>query len=126
MTDAPEDRDEELEVEPDDDPDRAEGDEEAADEGQADRSAAGRFVAGFLLGTAVGIGVALLFAPAPGEATRERLGRGARRLRDRADDELRELRRHARRRLRRLRSRPVPRAVQRRPIASSRCAASCR
>lgn len=40
----------------------------------------------FLLGIAVGAGIALLFAPQSGEETRRRLSRGARRVRDAAED----------------------------------------
>jgi gas vesicle protein len=40
----------------------------------------------FLIGLAVGAGLALLFAPASGVDTRRRLARGARRMRDAASD----------------------------------------
>ena len=40
----------------------------------------------FLLGAAIGAGIALLFAPRSGLETREELRRGARRVRDRAED----------------------------------------
>ena len=43
-------------------------------------------VSSFLVGLAVGAGVALLFAPRSGEETRRAIGDGARRVRDRASD----------------------------------------
>jgi len=46
----------------------------------------------FLLGAALGAGLALLFAPASGDETRARLRRGVGRLRDTAEDALEELR----------------------------------
>ncbi|HEX9895942.1 MAG TPA: YtxH domain-containing protein [Gemmatimonadales bacterium] len=46
----------------------------------------------FILGAAVGAGVALLLAPASGEDTRRRISRGARRIKDTAVDALEELR----------------------------------
>jgi gas vesicle protein len=42
----------------------------------------------FLLGAAVGAGVALLIAPQSGEETRKKLGEGARKLRDELDDKV--------------------------------------
>ncbi len=47
---------------------------------------AGTGVAMFLLGAAIGAGVALLFAPQSGEETRADLRRGARRLKRKARD----------------------------------------
>ena len=65
---------------------------------------AGAFGLGILAGALVGAGVALLFAPDSGEATRERIATRARRFGVRADegwndlrDELRRLRRRSRR-----------------------------
>jgi gas vesicle protein len=46
----------------------------------------------FILGAAIGAGVALLMAPSSGEETRRRISRGARRLRDTAGDALDDLR----------------------------------
>jgi len=46
---------------------------------------------GFLLGAAVGAGVALLMAPAPGTETRRRIGESAQRLRHTATNRLGEL-----------------------------------
>jgi gas vesicle protein len=46
-------------------------------------------VAAFLWGGIIGAGVALLLAPRTGEETREELQRGARRLRDQAEDAVR-------------------------------------
>ena len=43
-------------------------------------------VGSFLMGLAVGAGIALLFAPRSGEETRRAIGDGARRVRDRASD----------------------------------------
>lgn len=42
----------------------------------------------FLLGAAVGAGVALLLAPASGEETRRRLAEGAKRIGDEIDDKV--------------------------------------
>jgi hypothetical protein len=68
----------------------------------ADRGVAG-FVTGLLVGALVGAGVALLFAPARGDRLRRRLGRGARALRERAQDELEHAARRARREIARRR-----------------------
>jgi gas vesicle protein len=46
----------------------------------------------FILGAALGAGVALLLAPTSGEDTRRRIARGARRVKDTALDALEELR----------------------------------
>jgi gas vesicle protein len=46
----------------------------------------------FILGAALGAGVALLLAPTSGEDTRRRIARGARRVKDTALDALDELR----------------------------------
>jgi len=46
---------------------------------------------GFLLGAAVGAGVALLMAPSTGEETRRRLGESAKRLKATAGNRLHEL-----------------------------------
>ncbi len=62
----------------------------------ADHGAAG-FVTGLLIGTLLGAGVALLFAPVRGDRLRRQLGRGARALRERARDELEDAARRARR-----------------------------
>ena len=50
------------------------------------RGGAGSGVALFLLGAAVGAGLALLFAPQSGDETRAQLRRGARRLKRKARD----------------------------------------
>lgn len=50
------------------------------------RGSAGSGIAMFLLGAAVGAGVALLFAPQSGDDTRAELRRGARRLKRKARD----------------------------------------
>lgn len=49
-------------------------------------------VAAFLWGGIIGAGLALLLAPRSGEETREELQRGARRLRDQAEDAVRDAR----------------------------------
>ena len=46
----------------------------------------------FILGAAIGAGVALLLAPTSGEDTRRRIARGARRVKETALDALEELR----------------------------------
>lgn len=46
-------------------------------------------VGAFLLGTLIGAGVALLFAPRTGEETRAEIRTGVRRLRDRAEESVR-------------------------------------
>lgn len=46
----------------------------------------------FILGAAIGAGVALLLAPSSGEDTRRRIARGAKRVKDTALDALEELR----------------------------------
>ncbi|MEZ5290267.1 MAG: YtxH domain-containing protein [Vicinamibacterales bacterium] len=51
----------------------------------------GSVMLAFLLGTVTGAAVALLFAPATGEETREYLGRKARDSRDRARDTARDV-----------------------------------
>lgn len=71
--------------------------------GSAPGTGARGFLAGMLLGTALGLTVALLFAPEPGDRTRRRIGKGLRRLRDRAEEETEELRERARKRLARVR-----------------------
>lgn len=45
----------------------------------------------FIVGAALGAGLALLFAPASGRETRERLSRGALRLKDQAEELLDEM-----------------------------------
>lgn len=52
----------------------------------ARNSGSGDFVAGFLLGTFVGAVLAFLFAPAPGEETREKLREKGIELRQRAEE----------------------------------------
>lgn len=42
------------------------------------------FVAGLLVGTLIGAALGLLFAPEPGEGTRERVAGGARKFKDAA------------------------------------------
>jgi len=49
-------------------------------------------VAGFILGAAIGAGVALLFAPATGVETRRRLGETAKGLRNRMGDQVSDAR----------------------------------
>jgi gas vesicle protein len=46
----------------------------------------------FLVGAAIGAGVALLLAPASGEETRKKLGEGAKKLGDELDDRVRTAR----------------------------------
>jgi len=53
-----------------------------------DMSRGSSAIAGFVLGTLVGAGVALLLAPTTGEETRRRLGDAARRLREDARGKL--------------------------------------
>ncbi|MEA3407850.1 MAG: YtxH domain-containing protein [Chloroflexota bacterium] len=52
----------------------------------AENSGSGDFVAGFLLGAFVGAVLAFLFAPAPGEETREKLREKGIELRQRAEE----------------------------------------
>ena len=52
----------------------------------ARKSSSGDFVAGFLLGAFVGAVLAFLFAPAPGEETREKLREKGIELRQRAEE----------------------------------------
>ena len=58
-------------------------------------SSAGGILLAFIAGAAVGAAVALLFAPASGEETREYLGQRAREGRDRATEAAREGRERA-------------------------------
>jgi len=44
------------------------------------------FVAGLLVGTLIGAALGLLFAPEPGEETRERVAEGARKFKDAASE----------------------------------------
>ena len=53
-------------------------------------SGGGRVLVAFMIGAAVGAGLALLLAPATGEDTRESLGRRARDGRDRAAEAARK------------------------------------
>ena len=46
----------------------------------------GNFMGGLLLGTAIGVGVGLLYAPKPGAETREMLANRAEELGDRASE----------------------------------------
>jgi gas vesicle protein len=62
---------------------------------------AGTFAAGIAMGVLLGAAVALLFAPAPGEVTRERLRRRLDDAREYAEDEFGELRKRARKELKR-------------------------
>lgn len=55
------------------------------------RDSGGSVMLAFMLGAVTGAAVALLFAPAAGEETREYLGRRAREGRDRARDTARDL-----------------------------------
>ncbi len=48
----------------------------------------GSMMAGFLVGAAVGAGLALIFAPMAGDETRRRITEGARKLKDGATDQL--------------------------------------
>ncbi|MEO5988576.1 MAG: YtxH domain-containing protein [Candidatus Eisenbacteria bacterium] len=48
----------------------------------------GSMMAGFLVGAAVGAGLALIFAPMAGDETRRRLGDGVRKLKDGTTDKL--------------------------------------
>jgi hypothetical protein len=57
------------------------------------------FLAGLILGTVLGLSVALLFAPDAGEDTRRKLGKRVRRLQKRAEEETSELARRAKKRL---------------------------
>ncbi len=61
------------------------------------------FLAGLILGTVVGVSIALLFAPEPGENARRRLSKRVRRLQERAGKETSELAKRARKRLARAR-----------------------
>ena len=64
-------------------------------------SRAGGFAAGIALGVVVGAAVALLFAPAQGRVTREKLRRRLDDVREYAEDEFEDLRKKARKELRR-------------------------
>jgi gas vesicle protein len=55
------------------------------------RDSGGSVMLAFMLGAVTGAAVALLFAPAAGDETREYLGRRARESRDRARDTAREV-----------------------------------
>jgi len=59
----------------------------------------GHFVAGLLLGAALGAGIALLATPRTGAENRRHLARRFRKMRGRAEEELAALRREARREL---------------------------
>ena len=65
------------------------GDEAEAEDGE-DGWDAGPFVAGLVVGAAVGAGLALLFAPAPGRTTRRRLRRRIANLEEAAADRIEE------------------------------------
>lgn len=60
------------------------------------------FLAGLMVGTVVGISLALLFAPAKGQTTRRRLKRRLGKLRDRAEEGAHDFAKRARRELERL------------------------
>lgn len=64
-------------------------------------SRAGGFAAGIALGVVVGAAVALLFAPAQGRVTRDKLRRRLDDVREYAEDEFEDLRKKARKELRR-------------------------
>lgn len=64
-------------------------------------SRAGGFAAGVAIGVVVGAAVALLFAPAQGRVTREKLRRQLDDVREYAEDEFEDLRKKARKELRR-------------------------
>jgi uncharacterized membrane protein YccC len=92
------------------DDDRDEPDREHDDEPEADAVPDGprgglSFFAGFALGTLLGVGAALLFAPARGEVTRKRLRRRLRSLRADAAERLGDARDTAEREFRRQRRR---------------------
>jgi gas vesicle protein len=61
-----------------------------------DYNGGGSVMLAFVLGAVTGAAVALLFAPATGEETREYLGRRARDSRDRARDAARDAAEHGR------------------------------
>ena len=63
-------------------------------------SRAGGFAAGIAIGVLVGAAVALLFAPAQGQVTREKLRRRLDDVREYAEDEFDDLRKRARKELR--------------------------
>jgi gas vesicle protein len=60
-----------------------------------DRARGNHRLRSFMIGAAFGAGLALLLAPASGADTRRRLGRTARKLRDRASDQIHEMRHDA-------------------------------
>jgi gas vesicle protein len=62
---------------------------------------AGGFAAGIAIGVLLGAAVALLFAPARGEVTRERLRRRLSDVRDYAEDEFDDLKKRTRKELKR-------------------------
>jgi len=64
--------------------------EDSEDEDGEDGWDAGPFVAGLVVGAAVGAGLALLFAPAPGRTTRRRLRRRIANLEEAAADRIEE------------------------------------
>jgi len=64
-------------------------------------SPAGGFAAGIAFGVLLGAAIALLFAPAQGQVTREKLRRRLDDVREYAEDEFDDLRKRARKQLRR-------------------------
>ena len=74
---------------------------DSTDEAVPDRLSGGSFAAGVALGVLLGAAVALLFAPAPGQATRGRVRRHLEEARDYAEDEFEDLSNRARKELRR-------------------------
>ena len=79
-----------------------EDDSEMMTETEVHRGTRG-FLVGLILGTVVGVSIALLFAPEPGEKARRRLGKRVRRLHKQAGKETSELAKRARKRLARAR-----------------------
>ena len=61
------------------------------DDDMEDAGGSGAFIAGLVLGAALGAGAALLFAPQAGDRTRRQVGRRLREIRDDAGERVEEI-----------------------------------